>query len=119
MAHSRRSGLKILRIVGVLILIAGGVSIGISQNIKKKVAEGRIEISSGEQKVSTGKKIFGVTPVTGAVGNKVFLSSGEERIAAGKEEADRYEAMADSLQIGGIVGIIIGAGCILWSFKKR
>ncbi len=111
--------MKALRIIGVIILVAGGILIGVSQHIKTRVAEGRIEISSGERKVETGQKLFGATPVTKEAGNTLFFNSANQQIAEGKSEADRYEALANQLQIGGIAAIIVGAGCILWSFIKK
>ena len=111
--------MKSLRIFGVIVLLAGVVMIGASQYIKGQVLEGRAEISSGEQKVSTGRKAFGVNPVTKEVGDAAFFNSADQKIAAGKAEADHYENLANQLQTGGIISIVVGAGLILWSFKKK
>lgn len=111
--------MKSLRIFGVVVLIAGVVMIGASQYIQGQVLQGRAEISSGEQKVETGRKVFGANPVSKEVGDAAFFNSADQKIAAGKAQADHYETLANQLQTGGIIAIVVGAGMILWSFKKK
>jgi len=93
--------------------------LGVSHYIQARVLEGRGEISRGEQKVSTGRKVFGVNPVSKEVGDQMLFNSADQKIAAGKEEADSYERMANMLQTGGIVAIVVGAGMILVSFMRK
>lgn len=103
----------------MIVLLLGIVMVGVSQHIQGRVFEGRQEISSGEQKVETGRRVFGVNPVSKEVGDTVIFNSADKKIAAGKQQADEYEALANQLQTGGIIAIIVGAAMILFSFKKK
>lgn len=111
--------MKSLRILGALVLLLGIGMVGTSQYIQIQVLGGRAEISRGEKKVEQGRALFGVTPATKQVGDTVFFNSADKKIAAGKEQADHYEKLANQLQTGGIIAIIVGAGLILWSFVKK
>lgn len=103
----------------MLVLLLGIVMIGASKYIQGEVLEGRRQISSGEQKVETGRQLFGVNPVSKEVGNTLFFNSADKKIAAGKAEAEHYETLANQLQTGGIIAIVVGAGMILVSFRKK
>ena len=114
-----RSTLKSLRIFGIVVLLAGVVMIGVSQHIKNEVAQGKLQIASGEQKVGVGKKIFGANQTSEKVGNTLFFDSADKKIAAGKQDIAEYTQMANQLQIGGIIAILIGAGMVVVSYRKK
>jgi uncharacterized protein YjeT (DUF2065 family) len=111
--------LKPLRILGILVIVAGVVMIGTSQYIKGEVLKGREQISSGEKSVSQGRKLFGVNPVSKEVGDTVLFNQADRKIAAGKMQANDYARLANHLQTGGIIAILVGAGILVISFKKK
>lgn len=110
--------MKILRIVGILVVIAGIVSLFVSNYISEQVEEGRGQVAGGERKVKQAQQLFSFNPVTKQVGEGL-TGSAQKKIAMGKEQIAYYEQMAQTLQIGGIVGIVAGAGLFLFSFSKK
>ena len=114
--------MKILRVLGVLVFIAGVVSILISNHITTEVNEGKIQVAQGEKKVKQANQLFSFNQTTEAVGSAVTGSS-KEKIAAGKETIAYYQELAQELQTAGIIGCVVGAGIFIVSFfgksKKR
>jgi hypothetical protein len=107
--------MKMLRIIGILILVAGIAAILFSNYITTQVKEGKLKITQGEQKVNKGKQLFSLSPATKEVGG-ALTQSADKKIQEGKEQVGYYEQLASELQIGGIIGCIVGAGLILFSF---
>ncbi len=107
--------MKILRILGILVFIAGIVSILISNHINTEVKEGTLQVTQGEQKVDQANKLFGFNQTTQEVG-KAVTSSSNKKIAAGKETIAYYKELAQELQTGGIIGCVAGVGIFIISF---
>lgn len=107
--------MKLLRIFGILILLAGIACIFFSHYISNQVAEGKIKIEKGQKAVDQGNSLFSMSPYTKPVGKKLSSSS-QKKIDEGKEEVSYYEQIAQTLQISGIVAIIVGAGVTIFSF---
>jgi hypothetical protein len=107
--------MKMLRILGIIILIAGIGCIFGSNYITNQVNEGKIKIEKGQKTVDESNSLFSSNPVTKQVG-KGLTSSSQKKINAGKEQVSYYEQMAETLKICGIVGIIVGAGMTIFSF---
>jgi hypothetical protein len=110
--------MKILRIVGILILVAGIAAILFSNYITNQVNEGKLQIAKGEKQVQQGKSMFSQSPYTAPLGGMV-TGSGEKKLKAGKEQIAYYQQMASQLMTGGIVGCIVGGGLFLFSFMNR
>ena len=114
--------MKILRILGIVVVVAGVVCIFFSHYITNEVSEGKIKIEKGQKAVDKSNSLFSTSPYTKPIGKGV-TSSAQKKINAGKEEVSYYEQLAETLQISGIVGIIVGAGVTIFSFfgqkKKR
>ncbi len=106
------------KVLGIVILIIGIVMLGASFYIKNQVLQGRAEISSAQSKVDTGTSLFNMSSTTKPVGGAVF-GGAQSQINAGSAQADYYAQMANWLQIGGIILIIVGAGIIFLSGRKR
>jgi hypothetical protein len=111
--------MNLKRIIGILICIGGIVLIFVSIYITTQVESGKLQISSAESKVSTGKTLFGLTPVTKEAGNQLFFNSAEGQINAGKEEVAYYESLASILKIVGIIAIVVGLGVIFIPFGRK
>lgn len=109
--------MKVGKILGVILVIAGVVLLYFSHYINTQVAEGRSEISTGQSQVDTTTNLFSVTPVSKEVG-KQFTGSAQSRIDAGTIEAARYAEYANWLMIGGIISIVAGVG-VFFFMKKR
>lgn len=110
--------MNIRRILGVVVLIVGLALIVASQYIKGRVAEGESQISSAQEKVNQGSKLFSLSPYAKPIGEKM-TESAQQKINAGKEQASQYGQLADQLQIGGIVLIVLGAVIILIPRKSK
>ena len=107
--------MKILRILGIVVMVAGVVCIFFSNYITNQVNEGKIKIEEGQKTVDTSSGLFSTNPYTKPIG-KGITSSAQKKIDAGKEEVVYYEQLAQTLQISGIVGIIVGAAITVFSF---
>ena len=105
------------RIIGVVLVIGGIASLLVAGYIRKQVAEGKLEISSAQSKVNQGKTLFGLTPYTKDVGDKVIFDPAQKKIRAGQSEVAHYEILASRLQIGGV--ILIVAGIIVFFLPMR
>lgn len=109
--------MNIRRALGILVLIGGIVLIFISNYIKGQVEEGNLKISSAEQKVQQGNKLFSYNPLSQQVGKQI-TGSAQKKINAGKEQVSYYTQLADNLQIGGIVLIVLGIIIVVIPRKK-
>lgn len=112
--------MKTLRVIGILIVIAGIACIFFSNYITTQVNEGEIQIEQGQKKIDQSSGLFSKSPYTKMIG-KGITSSGQKKIDAGKEQVSYYEQLASTLKTVGIVGIIVGAGLTIFTFfgKKR
>jgi uncharacterized protein YjeT (DUF2065 family) len=114
--------MKILRILGIVVVVAGIACIFFSNYISTQVSEGKIKIEKGQKTVDQTNSLFSSSPYTKQIGKGV-TSSGQKKINAGKEDVAYYEQLAQTLKISGIVGIVAGAALTIYSFfgsrKKR
>lgn len=107
------------RIIGIIIIIIGVVSLITSRYIKHRVEEGKGEISSAEKKVGQADSLFSLHPFAEEVGKKGFTDSARKKIEQGKRDVKEYSELAYWLQIGGIVLIVAGVGVVFISGKKK
>jgi hypothetical protein len=99
------------RIFAIALIVVGAIMLFFSHYIAERVAEGRLQIASGQRQVNTLDSAFSHSEYTKPVGG--FITGGAQRkIDAGRADADQYESMAHKLQFGGVVLIIIGAGML-------
>ncbi len=110
--------MKRLRVVGVVLLIAGIGCIFASNYITSQVNAGKIKVAEGEKSVSQGQQLFSFNPVAKQVGQGLTQPA-EKKIQEGKHQISKYEALADTLTVAGIVGSIAGAGLLLLSFFQK
>jgi len=114
--------MKILRILSIVVVMGGGVCIFFSNYITNQVNEGKIKIEKGQKSVDKSSSLFSTNPYTKPIG-KGITSSAQKEINTGKEDVAYYEQLAQTLQISGFVGVIVGAAFIIFSFfgqrKKR
>ena|SRR5579871_3822167 len=114
--------MKILRILGIVILVAGIACLFFSNYITDQVNEGKIKIEKGQKTVDQSNKLFSLSPYSKPIGDQLG-SSAQKKINEGKEQVSYYEQLAQTLKVSGIIGIIVGAGITIFSFigprKKR
>lgn len=104
--------------LGIFLCLAG-VGLGVLSNyIDVQVEEGKVKISIAQRQVSQGKKLFSNDPVTKQFGNAVF-SGAQRKIDEGSQEISQYEQIASWMQFGAIACIVIGAGLIFMSKKRK
>jgi uncharacterized protein YjeT (DUF2065 family) len=109
---------NIRRALGILIIIGGIVLFGISQYIKGQVEEGKMKISNAEKKIEQGNKLFSFNPISKQVGQQI-TGSAQKKINEGKEEVDYYTQLANQLQIGGYILMIVGLVIVLIPKKTK
>ena len=73
------------RILGILILLCGIAMILGSVYIKQRVAEGKMQISSAQNKVNQGNSLFSLNPVSKEIGKGVTGSAQKRSIAQTKK----------------------------------
>ena len=106
------------RMIGMIALIGGVVCLGFSMYIKSEVLAGQEQIASGERKLNALDRVFSASPTTKSYSSQL-TKSGRSKIAQGKEDIAYYTSLANTLQISGVVLIIVGAGIFLFGKKKR
>jgi cytoskeletal protein RodZ len=116
---NKRCVMRLRRMVGIFVLIGGGILIFIAHYINTQVAQGREEIGNAQQKVSWGKSIFGLTPYSKAIGQKILFDPADQKIQAGEQKASEYETVANYLEIGGIILIAVSLGILFLPNKKK
>lgn len=112
--------MKFMRILGILIVIAGVAALFFSNYIDQQILEGKTKIAEGEKAVTQGNQLFSGNPISKEIG-KGLTGSSQKKIARGKEEIAYYEQLSSQLQTGGTIAIILGAGVFIASFffKKK
>jgi hypothetical protein len=110
--------MKTLRVLGILILLAGIASLMTSNYITGQVEEGKGQIKAGEQKVKQGQQLFSGNPVGQQIGQGL-MGGANKKIAQGKEQIAYYEHLAETLNTAGIVALVVGGGLFLFSFTMK
>ena len=113
--------MKAMRVFGIFVLLAGIAALLFSNYIMNQVNVGKGKIEKGQKAVDRGNQLFSLNPVAEQFGNQV-TGSAQKKINEGQQQVEQYEELAGQLQTGGVVAIVVGAGCILASFfmkKKR
>ncbi len=122
-----------IRVLGILLLIAGGALFYTAHYISTEVAEGQRQIDDGQRqidegqsKVNTLNKAFSLHPVSKDVGQKMITDPGQKKIDAGKQqiaegklEIAHYSAMINPLQYGGVACFVLGALLLIFGGRKK
>jgi hypothetical protein len=107
------------RIVGIILVLAGIAMLVSSHIITVRVAEGSMQISSAQGQVDQANQLFSLNPYSKQAG-KVVTGSAQNQINEGRHTVAYYEGLARTLQIAGIVSIIVGVGVFfIGGGKKR
>lgn len=110
--------MKKKRILGGILVIIGIVFYIFGSYISGEVAEGRKKIASAQGSVDALKGVSDATPFTKGLGD-MATGSAQKKIDAGKQDADKYETLANWLHGGGIVLFIAGIGFLVFSYVRK
>ena len=99
--------MRILRVLGIVFLLAGAASYFFADYIADQVTQGKEQIAAGQKKVDTIEQLSASNPYTKDVGS-MFAKSGQKKIDAGKKDVAKYEELSSQLSIGGIALGILG-----------
>ncbi len=105
------------KIISIVLVVVGALMIGGAYYIKDQVAQGKIELSGAEKKLSRGKSLFSLNPISEEVG-KQFTKSADRKIADAHDQIAYYSNLAENLQIGGIVLIVLGVGLFIFYGRR-
>jgi hypothetical protein len=106
------------RVFAIVVFIVGVAMVGGAYYINTQVAEGKLQVSSAEKKVDQGKTLFSLNPVSKEIGDQITKSA-DRKIDKAKEEISYYAGLAQNLQIGGIVLIVIGIGFFIFAGRSK
>lgn len=106
------------RILGLVVLIVGVILLFVSHYIEGRVAEGQEQVKGAQKKVNQGNSLFSLSPATKDAGQQLTKGA-QKKIDAGKQQISHYADIADQLQVGGILLVIVGAGIILICRNKK
>ncbi len=106
------------RIISILVILIGVAMIFGTMYIREQIEEGKQKIAHAQEKVDQGNGLFGLTPFTRPIG-KEATSSIQKKIEEGQGQIEKYEQIADNLQIGGIVLIVLGTFFLFTGRKKK
>ncbi len=109
--------MKIIRILGIIILVAGLSSYFFADYIATQVSAGREEVASGQQKVDIIEDLSSLSPYTKGAGSMV-AGSAQKKIDAGNMDIAKYQQISNLLHQWGIITSIFGALLICISFSK-
>lgn len=107
---------KMKTIIAVVIVLLGIAMVGGAIYIKNQVAQGKLQVSSAERQVQQGKSLFSLNPVTQEIGGQITKSA-DRKIDNAKGELSYYANMAQNLQVGGIILIVLGV--VFYIFVAR
>jgi hypothetical protein len=107
-----------IRILGIILIIAGGVLFCFSEYIATQVAEGEGKVQSAQGQVDTANSLFSLTPYSKQIGN-TLTNPAQKKINAGSIEIAQYRGMIQPLKYGGIGCIIIGILLLILGRKTR
>jgi hypothetical protein len=109
--------MSIKKATGTVLVLVGIALIGAAIYIKGEVSIGRVKIASAQKQVDTGSSLFSLSPYTKDVG-KGLTDSAQKKIDEGKKQAGAYDELADRIQIGGIICVILGIGIFFIPSRK-
>lgn len=112
-----------LKIISVFVILVGIGMVWGAHYINTQVAQGKIQISDGQAKLDASEienyiPVPGVSKMFGSIGNKQ-REAGRQKIAAGNQEIAYYTNMAQNLQIGGYVLIVLGIAFFCFTFRRK
>lgn len=106
------------QILGGIIFVGGLGLLYMAHYINVQVAEGNLQILSGERKVNQMNSLFNATPYTKDVGQGL-TSGAQKQIDEGKNTIEYYTKVANRCQFGGIAALVVGAGMMFYFRKKK
>jgi len=111
--------MRLMKILGFIVLIAGIAAFLFAIYINNQVGEGKVKIGKAQKNVNQAEGLFSLNPATKEIGKGVS-GEAQKKIDEGKDTVAKYEKIASQLQTGGVVMMILGAGIVIFSvFGKK
>ena len=110
--------MRVMRGIGIVLLVVGAAGYGAGAYIEGEVAKGKEQIAAGEEKLGQAKNLFSLMPQETGVVTQGVVKKGERQIGEGKEQIAYYEALAGRLEMGGIAAGILGLALLFVGKKK-
>ena len=110
--------MNVKQVLGGIIFVGGLGLLYLAHYINEQVAEGNLQILSGQKKVNQMNSLFNMSPYTKDVG-KGITSGAQQQINEGQNTIEYYTMVANRCRIGGIVALVVGAGMVFYYRKKR
>jgi len=109
--------MKFMRILGLILILAGIASIGTSMYIKNEIEKGKMQIAVGQKRLNQGKQMLNLAPPATKPVQDVITSPIQSKIDQGKRDVAYYETMSNLLMGGGIISIVLGI--LLYFVRKK
>jgi hypothetical protein len=110
--------MKMKRILGIALIIVGAIMLLFSNYIAEQVAAGQLQIQSAQSQVNTVDSVFSNSQYTKPIGKQI-TGSAQRKIDEGQAEVDQYSRLSGQLKIAGVICIILGAGILFFSKKRK
>lgn len=110
--------MNLKRLLGSTAIIAGAALLVFSAYLKGRLSDAEGQISDAKRKVNTGEKLFSLNPVAKEIGQEL-TGSAKEKISDAEQRVAQYYTIETWCHRGGIGFIVIGAGLVLFSRKRR
>ena len=109
--------MNLKKFFSVLVVVLGLLMEWGAHYINQQVEEGKLKVSSAEKSVSQTQSIFSLNPISKQIGDGIAKSA-DRKIDHANQEISSYANLAQSLQVGGIILIILGIGFFIFSCRK-
>jgi hypothetical protein len=110
--------MNVKQVLGGIIFVGGLGLLYLAHYINEEVAEGNLQILSGQKKVNQTNSLFNMSPYTKGVGQGL-TSGAQKQIDEGKNTVEYYTMVANRCQMGGIAALVVGAGMVFFFRKKK
>ncbi|MFZ4772580.1 MAG: hypothetical protein ACOYK9_01135 [Chlamydiia bacterium] len=110
--------MRLLRILGVLLILGGIGAIGFSNYILSQVHEGEKKVKRTQGAVDLANQALSTNETASMVGG-IATNSIQQQINEGKRDISYYQDMAANFSLGGWISIGVGAGLFVFSFTRK
>lgn len=110
--------MDIKRIISAAMVIVGIAFFVFGSYIAGEVAQGQKKISSAQKSVDQGRSLTDRSPYTKGIGG-MATESVQKKIDAGKQDAAKYQMIANWLHGSGVVLFVGGIGLFVFTLRTK
>jgi hypothetical protein len=111
--------MNIKQIISAIVAIGGIAALFVASHIKNLVGEGKKQVSEAQSKTDLADSLFSLHPVAKEVGQGAITDPARQKIGEGILTIAQYEKLANYLQLGGIIAIVLGSGAVFFFRSKK